>query len=1100
MSNDRTVTLPGAGAKAEADATEQGSAGAGDRYELVAERGRGGLGRVFAARDGKLERTVAVKELLSRTPETRARFEREARLAARLQHPNIVPVYDVGERVGAPYYAMKLVDGRSLADVVAGCETADERVALLPHVIAVAEAIAYAHRERIVHRDLKPANVVVGEFGETIVVDWGLAKDLGAGDDDAAPAAGPFRTRDATATAAGDILGTPAYMPPEQARGEAVDERADIYAIGAMLYHVLAGRPPYADTGDSDAVLAAVLGGPPAPLTSGPPDLVAIADKAMARDPAARYATAAALAADLNRFATGQLVSAHEYSLSALVRRWIARHRAAVAVGTVAVIAIAIGATVSIRNIVAAEQKARTNEVIALDRAAEIERRRDELILEQAEGALATDPTEALAWIATYPETGADWARGRTIAADAVSRGVARHVLRHDEEVKAVAATPDGTRFATGSAGGVRVYDARTGALIGRHAHPEVERVAIAPDGRAVAFIDYRGAAALWDVGAGTRVLDGHADPVTTVAFVDDDTLATADAGGHMRRWDRATAAGTDLGRADDAIVQLAAFPNRRAVASIARSGQVSVWDLDTGSHATLATMGGEGEAIAVDPTGQRVAAAAGGHVLIAETSGRVLARGGHDAGVVALAWLGDGSGVVSAGADRTAAVWAIGREPVWLRGHEADILALAVREREIATADAAGVLRWWRELDSDGEYEARVLRGHSQAIEGLAFVVDGAVVTAGFDEVARVWWPPEVEARVYRGADTDLFQVEWAQGGRSLVTTSRDGRVLLWDAATGDVFELGRHAGPSYALAVTPDGARAVTGGWAGDVWAWDLAARTGRRLRAGGGAVWSVVAAPDGAWVAVHGEDGGALFAVGEPWDELPMPGAHAPRYVAAFSPDGTRLVVAGDAPTVEVWSVPDWQLVATLRGYEVRPTCPAFLADGSLVTGDLAGGVWTWAEGSETGRRRGGHTRWVRSLEVAPRGDAFATSSRDHTVRLWRAGGDESTVLVGHAAEVRDLSFAPTADRLASAGWDGALLLWRVDARSGSPLRGHRGLVQRVAFSPDGTQLASVGADGTLRLWRASSGDVVPIASNAIHSWIAKTTSFRLTTGAD
>src|SRR5262245_14684939 len=231
-------------------------------YRPEREIARGGMGRIVAAEDQRLGRAVALKELIDTGAEQRGRFQREALITARLQHPGIVPVYEAGRwPSGDPFFAMKLVSGRPLDRVIADARTLEDRLALLPRIAAATDAIAYAHSQRVIHRDLKPANVLIGEFGETVVIDWGLAKSL---DDVDAPeslrpaaravqtaparSAGATRPGDHTAstlTVVGSVMGTPAYMAPEQARGEPVDQRADVFALGAMLYQLLAGVPPY---------------------------------------------------------------------------------------------------------------------------------------------------------------------------------------------------------------------------------------------------------------------------------------------------------------------------------------------------------------------------------------------------------------------------------------------------------------------------------------------------------------------------------------------------------------------------------------------------------------------------------------------------------------------------------------------------------------------------------------------------------------------------------------------------------------------------------------------------------------------------------------
>ena len=223
-------------------------------YQVTGEIAKGGMGRVLDARDLRLGRAVAIKELLPRNRDAARRFEREARITARLQHPAIIHVYEAGVWSGGePFYAMPKVKGRSLDKVVAERRTLVERLGLLPNVIAVADALAYAHHENVIHRDLKPSNVLVGAFGETVVIDWGLAKDLGAPSDPTESL--HLRLQRAPAdTNDGSVVGTPAYMPPEQAKGRSVDQRADVYALGALLYHVLVGAPPYSGETSADVI------------------------------------------------------------------------------------------------------------------------------------------------------------------------------------------------------------------------------------------------------------------------------------------------------------------------------------------------------------------------------------------------------------------------------------------------------------------------------------------------------------------------------------------------------------------------------------------------------------------------------------------------------------------------------------------------------------------------------------------------------------------------------------------------------------------------------------------------------------------------------
>jgi hypothetical protein len=476
---------------------------ASDRYRRGAEIARGGMGRVVEAEDAVLGRTVALKETLELDDDARRRFEREVRITARLEHPSIVPVYDAGRAPGGlPFYVMRRLTGRPLDQIIRAAPTLDERLTYVPNVLAVLDAVGHAHRRGIIHRDLKPANVLVGELGETVVIDWGLAKVLGEGDvtgggplpaladalADAVPprtpsarqTGDPPRTGDPGGTAVGIVVGTPGFMPPEQAVGEDVDARSDVYALGATLYHLLAGAPPYAGTSASAILDRTVAEPPPRIAVAGcPPDLVTIVDKAMAPTPADRYRDAAAMGEDVRRFLSGQLVAAHHYSRRERLVRYVRRNRALLAVVALAIVALAVVATLSLRRIIAdrdriatARAAAEAGRTEAERKSAELRRLADGLILDQARSNLATDPTLALAIIKRLPADSSRWPEARAIIAEARNRGVAFALAGHAGGVYKLELSADGEHALSGGArdGILRTHDlvARTTATIDR--------------------------------------------------------------------------------------------------------------------------------------------------------------------------------------------------------------------------------------------------------------------------------------------------------------------------------------------------------------------------------------------------------------------------------------------------------------------------------------------------------------------------------------------------------------------------------------------------------------------------------------------------------
>jgi eukaryotic-like serine/threonine-protein kinase len=425
------------------------------RYHILGEHGRGGLGRVSRARDVELGRDVAIKELISRGHVSEVRFLREALITARLEHPGIVPVHEAGRWPdGIPFYAMKLVAGRPLRNLISERNTVDDRIGLLHHVIAVADAIAYAHGCNIIHRDLKPSNVIVGDFGETVVIDWGLAKDLTADED--SPVGGPFcASGDNSLTSTGTVLGTPAYMAPEQARGEPVDQRADVYAIGAMLWELcsLQKLPPNY-TGQRRRILRrGRIGG----------DLVTIIDKALQPDPANRYPDAAALAADLKAFKAGARISARRYSLWALLAHWTQRHRALAVAATTALLLAATGVALYTRNIAVERDRADAEAHRAQAQEQAAEQATSDLLLQHAETLMRVDPTAAAAILEKY--RGSDTMQLRRLQAEARDRGLPIATFRpHSSAILFLTADSQGAVYSIAFDGKLRITD-RTGSM-----------------------------------------------------------------------------------------------------------------------------------------------------------------------------------------------------------------------------------------------------------------------------------------------------------------------------------------------------------------------------------------------------------------------------------------------------------------------------------------------------------------------------------------------------------------------------------------------------------------------------------------------------------
>jgi WD40 repeat protein len=749
-----------------------------ESYALGLEVARGGMGRILAARDLRIGRSVAVKELLKRSPGLAARFEREARVTARLQHPGIVPIYEIGRWPdGTPFYAMRMVEGRTLREAIARSATLAARLALLPAVIAATEAIAFAHAQRVIHRDLTPSNVLVGAYGETVVIDWGLAKDLADASD-----IDELRHREPSEglTNLGAVIGTLAYMPPEQANAEPVDESADVYALGAMLYHLLGGRAPYAGAED---LHEAVKAGPPRPIAdivpAAPPDLVSIVEKAMARDPARRYPSARELADELTRFQAGRMVEAHAYTTGERMRRFVHRNRAAVLITAVAVLTLGGGGALSIRRILR-ERRAATDTITNLIE----EKGRTEL--------LAGNPLRALAFLVAAFERG-DASPGELFMLARALREVdtIEATLDCGSDARFIDISPDGLHFAVacrdvarigslttrkweitlgpiadgfdeiryshdghrlisqGADGYLRIFDTSHGAKLVEMLHAPNTRITRAnwtPDDQQIVSTGFDGTAQVWDVKTGKRLrtmLAGQGGLVGVHGALTPDgkTLITVTLGGRATGWNVAT--GEKLGELDHGgqILGGDLSPDGTMGCTPGVDRRVKVWDIrERALRFTLS---------------------------------------GHSDAVWKCVFSPDSSRLVTASNDGTAKVW--------------DLASGAM----IASVNA-GELVWWVTWSPDGR----------------------EIATNSLGGALKVW---EAESGALLSSHDDPFggkTSRFSRDGKLLITLRADGRVRIWNEPDGPL----QRETPIAVVpsAVSPDGTRAVLAtGFAGpEIW----------------------------------------------------------------------------------------------------------------------------------------------------------------------------------------------------------------------------------------------------------------------------------------
>jgi WD40 repeat protein len=1013
-------------------------------YTLLEQIAEGGMGVVYRAVQAGVNRPVALKMVatgrLSSTTDLR-RFRAEAEAVARLDHPHIVPVYDVGEHAGYHYFSMKLVEGGSLADRLDTFVGDPHAAARL--VATAARAVHHAHQRGVLHRDLKPANVLLDGDGQPHLTDFGLAKQAGAASD---------------LTQTGVILGTPQYMAPEQALGKrgAVTTATDVYGLGAILYALLSGRPPFR----ADSVLGVIdqVRGcepdPPAPeggASSVDRDLQTVCLKCLSKDPQRRYPSALALAEDLERWLAGEPIEARPVGQAERAWRWCRRNPAIVApLAAAASLLIATIAVLAVSNVAISrekEQTAREKEEtarqrdIAADRALSLETQLyvsrvnraydlwSENNVQEAEQLLDACPERLRGW---------EWRFVRRLChLDLLTyRG-------HTRAVTGVMFSPDGRRVVSGAGGGflspsrpqsaafdvgeLAVWDAATGreTLTLHGLAGGVQSVAFSPDGARIAFGDCAAAVSVRDAATGREVFRRTAEPnssfrVLGVAFSPDGQILAAAHG-----WFHHPAS----------------------------QGYCQLLNAETGDLvAAMPGPPGGAQGLAFSPDGARLALSGLGVVELWDVAARTKERTfrGHTGMVYGVAFSPDGRRLASAGDDDTVRVW-----------------------------------------DAETGSPVQTLRGPTGGIYGVAFSPDGRSIAASSDDRSVTLWDADTGAQLarFRGHTSFVCAVAFSPDGRRLVSACNDGQAKVWDVRTSQEVSLNYPADRLVnvtGVAFSPGGDRLATS-WAGShLSLWDVA--TASRVRDIDALSQGVAFRPGGNMLATAGPGYTVtLYDTATGWDVRRLERHTGPVWRVAFSPDGTRLASAGDDGTVRIWDPDTGRELQALSGHVFRVTGLAFSPDGTRLASaadatelklwDLATGRAVFARGRPVSDPvNGGY-----AVAFSPDGDRIAWVDRTEAEICDATTGRRLLTLRGHTARVMSVAFSPDGDRIATASRDRTIKLW--DASTGEEvfsLRGHNGSVSFLAFSPEGDRLASGDFASTARLW-----DATPISPGRLDS---------------
>jgi WD40 repeat protein len=1015
-------------------------------YEILGELGRGGMGIVYKARQQSLPRLVALKMILAgqlASPDQVQRFYREARLVAQLDHPNIVPVYEVGEHEGQHYYTMKLIDGHSVFCELGHYRRHHKAAAYLVARVARAVHFAHEHEPSILHRDLKPANILLDAAKQPHVTDFGLAKQL-----DASSSLSPE----------GAVIGTASYMAPEQATGGRLTPAADVYSLGTVLYELLTGRPPFQGATALET-LAQVVSDPPVPPRrlnpAVPRDLETICLYCLDKRPHKRFSSAAALADDLERWVEGQpLREARRVRWPERAWLWCRRKPVLASLGAAAVLLVAVVAVLvpisliraglaaeANRKQVEAEEAAKGQEQVA--RRERDERRGREYLADMDAAGRAvrgSDFAEARRLLQKWrPATteDADYRAWEWHFLDARCRDVPLLVRAHPGQVQAVAWSPGGDRLASADGrGNVTIWNAADGkellqlptqALVGG-----VLALAWSADGNSLAVAGQaplgKAVVQIWDADSGklSRPLEAVADVNRPLALPDV----------FVRSW----------------TMSLIWSPQGQQLALADADGKVQIWDVRTGKHIGIPNA--------------------------------------HKGGVHSAAWSADGSRLASVGGDGMVRAWdpATGKAIFAVPFRKADdLMAPAATARSYA-------LTWGQ--DEVGT-RLSVVRN-----DGEIRVWDAATQKEVEDPPLRLI-PQDDAAAGEGGLGSRGERFVWSPDGKRLASIQVGGVAKLWDPLSGKEEAAVRVPGakefPLQAAMCSPawdrSGRRLLLGGGDGMLEIWPAGGeRKALRSLVGGAVAWGSdsksvlrIARDDRPRIQIRDAiTGGWIRSLGSLGDEgWPQVLAGSPDWVASATWDGL----------LQLWPLAEDKQAVTLEKPPrdgQRPNGPVLLAWTAggkrlvyAVPGPKAICLWDSASG-KTVLAREGHGRPVRALAWSPDGKRLASAGDDGMVKVWDVVTGQALASfpfvrldpkgsMPRPASPSMLSWSNDGRRLAVYGDDEIVQVRDVQAGDwvatlhGRPSdRALHDEVSAVAWSPDGKRLASTSPDGTFLLW--------------------------------